>query len=284
MTCLMRGVFPPGNWVSFCVCCCPGCCKRAETSSTATLRHCRYATNAGFFDTKNGCCVGNLIVNSSIQIVSGDPHTCHHTIPFFFMCVCVWLAGGHQSGQHWSEQHPLCPGLHCKLDTGHRQHEVHSFDIWCWMAGQKVRLYPLLVTRTVSLPLVLLCRGVSYIKTSMVKENLQDKFATEKAPRTALVLHQNGTLSLMQVRECCVRIMGIIMVYFRWTERRTLRQDWISLNSAKFLWALEHIMQWSVCILRNLVHFKVSVSLFVCVCLCRILMAEAAVCLCLMAM
>ena len=52
------------------------------------------------------------------------------------------------------------------------------------------------------MPAMSLCcmlRGVSYIKTSKVKEGLLDKFVTEKAPRTALVLHQNGTLSLMQV-------------------------------------------------------------------------------------
>lgn len=42
--------------------------------------------------------------------------------------------------------------------------------------------------------------GASYINTSRYKEGLTDKFVTEKAPRTAVVVHKNGTLSLMQVR------------------------------------------------------------------------------------
>lgn len=41
--------------------------------------------------------------------------------------------------------------------------------------------------------------GASYINTSKSKEGLSDKFVTEKAPRTAVVVHKNGTLSLMQV-------------------------------------------------------------------------------------
>ena len=45
-----------------------------------------------------------------------------------------------------------------------------------------------------------LCRGVSYIDKSKVREELREGFVTEKAPRTAAVVHKNGTLSLMQVR------------------------------------------------------------------------------------
>ena len=47
-----------------------GCCKRAKVSATAKSDGCTYATNAGFFDTKNGCCVGNLITHSAVQTVS----------------------------------------------------------------------------------------------------------------------------------------------------------------------------------------------------------------------
>ncbi len=50
----------------------------------------------------------------------------------------------------------------------------------------------------------MLCRGASYINTSKSKEGLSEKFVTEKAPRTAVVVHKNGTLSLMQVRACRV--------------------------------------------------------------------------------
>lgn len=42
-------------------------------------------------------------------------------------------------------------------------------------------------------------RGVSYINQSMTTESLLPKFVTEKAPRTAIVLSTNGSLSLMQV-------------------------------------------------------------------------------------
>ena len=39
-----------------------------------------------------------------------------------------------------------------------------------------------------------------YINTSMAMEDLPEKFVKEKAPRTAIVIHENGTLSLMQVK------------------------------------------------------------------------------------
>ena len=42
-------------------------------------------------------------------------------------------------------------------------------------------------------------RGVSYVNQSMTEEKLTQKFVTEKAPRTAVVLNSNGSLSLMQV-------------------------------------------------------------------------------------
>ena len=42
-------------------------------------------------------------------------------------------------------------------------------------------------------------RGASYINSSKSQEALSDRFVTEKAPRTAVVVHKNGTLSLMQV-------------------------------------------------------------------------------------
>lgn len=50
------------------------------------------------------------------------------------------------------------------------------------------------------MPLIKSFRGVPYIKTSMTREDLLSKFVMEKAPRTAIVIHKNGTLSLMQVR------------------------------------------------------------------------------------
>ena len=42
-------------------------------------------------------------------------------------------------------------------------------------------------------------RGVSYVNQSVITESLLQKFVMEKAPRTAVVLSSNGTLSLMQV-------------------------------------------------------------------------------------
>lgn len=43
------------------------------------------------------------------------------------------------------------------------------------------------------------CRGLSYISTSMGREGLANRFVHEKAPRTAMIVHENGSLSLMQV-------------------------------------------------------------------------------------
>ena len=39
-----------------------------------------------------------------------------------------------------------------------------------------------------------------YVNTSRTKEGMSDYYVNEKAPRTAVVIHENGTLSLMQVR------------------------------------------------------------------------------------
>ena len=52
-----------------------GCCHVSKTSTTAQLNNCTYATNAGYFNALTGCCVGNLITNSSIVEVR--------------VCVCV---------------------------------------------------------------------------------------------------------------------------------------------------------------------------------------------------
>ena len=49
--------------------CCAGCGHLDNTSSTADRRNCTYATNAGFFDTKDGGCIGNLISNRETQQV-----------------------------------------------------------------------------------------------------------------------------------------------------------------------------------------------------------------------
>ena len=64
-----------------------------------------------------------------------------------------------------------------------------------------------LLKRTCCLPDVLYCckpinffRGVPYVNTSRTKEGMSDYYVNEKAPRTAVVIHENGTLSLMQVR------------------------------------------------------------------------------------
>lgn len=43
-----------------------GCCHLSKTSTTAQIYNCTYATNAGFFNTASGCCIGNLITNSSV--------------------------------------------------------------------------------------------------------------------------------------------------------------------------------------------------------------------------
>ena len=61
-----------------------GCCKRAKVSATAKSDGCTYATNAGFFDTKNGCCVGNLITHSAVQTVSESG------MVLLFIPVCSW--------------------------------------------------------------------------------------------------------------------------------------------------------------------------------------------------
>ena len=43
------------------------------------------------------------------------------------------------------------------------------------------------------------CRGVDYINTSKVEENLSDYFVTEKAPRSAIGATKDGDLMLVQV-------------------------------------------------------------------------------------
>lgn len=48
-----------------------GCCHRSKTTETAKLHGCTYATNAGFFSTTSGCCVGNLISNGSTVQLNG---------------------------------------------------------------------------------------------------------------------------------------------------------------------------------------------------------------------
>jgi hypothetical protein len=62
--------------------------------------------------------------------------------------------------------------------------------------------------------LILFFRGASYIKTSKSKEGLADKFVSEKAPRTAVVVQKNGTLNLMQVSRHSIgvwqELMGMI--------------------------------------------------------------------------
>jgi len=55
-----------------------GCCHVSKTSNTASQLGCDYATNAGFFSTKlqtMGCCVGSLIVNSSVVQVKSKLFT-----------------------------------------------------------------------------------------------------------------------------------------------------------------------------------------------------------------
>ena len=50
-----------------------GCCHVSLTSDTARLHNCTYATNAGFFNTHTGCCVGNLITNGTpIQVTMDE--------------------------------------------------------------------------------------------------------------------------------------------------------------------------------------------------------------------
>ena len=63
-----------------------GCGNRAKTSSTAVKRHCAYATNAGFFDTHNGRCVGNLIIDSAVQNVTKYSFP-KATLRFLFLCL-----------------------------------------------------------------------------------------------------------------------------------------------------------------------------------------------------
>ncbi len=46
-----------------------GCGYLNSTSSTANYHKCTYATNAGFFDTKSGTCVGNVVSNGKVQQV-----------------------------------------------------------------------------------------------------------------------------------------------------------------------------------------------------------------------
>lgn len=48
-----------------------GCGNLGNTSQTASLRDCIYATNAGYFGEVDESCVGNLIINSTIQQVTG---------------------------------------------------------------------------------------------------------------------------------------------------------------------------------------------------------------------
>lgn len=43
-----------------------GCGSLNKTSVIAKLHHCKYATNAGFFDTSAGGCVGNVIANGNV--------------------------------------------------------------------------------------------------------------------------------------------------------------------------------------------------------------------------
>ena len=45
---------------------CGGNPARVRTSDTARSQYCAVATNAGFFNTHTGACLGNLIVNGSV--------------------------------------------------------------------------------------------------------------------------------------------------------------------------------------------------------------------------
>ena len=75
-------------------------------------------------------------------------------------------------------------------------------------------------------------RGVSYINTSMTKEGLPAKFVSEKAPRTAIVVYKNGTLSLMQVLTCVTWRTACEQVHAvpRWMVRRISMRGWTSLS------------------------------------------------------
>ena len=50
-----------------------------------------------------------------------------------------------------------------------------------------------------ALNIVFFFRGESYVNSSVITEGILERFVTEKAPRTAVVLSSNGSLSLMQV-------------------------------------------------------------------------------------
>jgi len=50
-------------------------------------------------------------------------------------------------------------------------------------------------------PSLCVCRGKSYVNTSMEIEDLPELFVSEKAPRTVIALDTNGTLFLIQVTQ-----------------------------------------------------------------------------------
>ena len=47
-----------------------GCRNLSVTSATSKQHGCTYSTNAGYFHEPFGGCIGNLIVNSTVQQVS----------------------------------------------------------------------------------------------------------------------------------------------------------------------------------------------------------------------
>ena len=60
------------------------------------------------------------------------------------------------------------------------------------------------------------CRGEVYVNESMKEEDLPVTFVTEKAPRTAISVHMNGTLSLVQVchlLQCSCSVTDLLLFY-----------------------------------------------------------------------